>query len=69
MGSIVTKQPQNVETARRNKAKELFDAVHELEAHGEFEAALKYYRQSLTLHEDDVVKKAYFDLLATVGPL
>jgi tetratricopeptide (TPR) repeat protein len=64
----MTDQPTNPE-ADRVKAMELHAMARKLEKQRDYEAALKYYRQSLALYEDETVKVAYFNLLATIGPM
>ena len=53
----------------RAKAKELYAKARKLEKRGNYDAAREYYLRSLALYEDETVKKAYFKLLATTGPL
>ena len=61
-------QPTNSE-ADRAKAKELYAMARKMEEQRDYEAAREYYRQSLALYEDEIVKAAYFNLLATIGPM
>lgn len=61
-------QPKNAK-AKRVKAKELYALARKMEEQGDYDAAREYYLQSLALYEDETVKKAYFKLLATIGPL
>lgn len=64
----MTNQPTISETDR-NKAMELYVTARKLEKERDYEAAIKCYRQSLALYEDENVKVAYFNLLATIGPM
>jgi tetratricopeptide (TPR) repeat protein len=64
----MTDQPTNSE-ADRAKAKEFYDMARKMEKQRDYEAAREYYRQSLALYEDETVKAAYFNLLATIGPM
>lgn len=52
----------------RVKAAELYVAAQELEARGDYEAAIERYEDSLRLRDDPAVEAALFKLLATIGP-
>lgn len=64
----MTDQPTNSE-ADRAKAKQFYDMARKMEKQRDYEAAREYYRQSLAFYEDETVKAAYFNLLATIGPM
>lgn len=66
--SSESNQPANSE-ADRVKAMELYSVARTLEEQRDYETAIEYYRQSLALHEDETVRAAYFNLLATIGPM
>ncbi len=66
--SAESNQPVNTE-ADRVKAMELYSMALRLEEQRDYETAMEYYRQSLALHEDETVRAAYFNLLATIGPM
>ena len=68
MDSLMTNQPVNPE-ADLAKARKLYVKARKKEKQGDYEAAGQYYRQSLTLYEDETVKAAYLNLLATIGPM
>lgn len=53
----------------RGKARILYTLAREHEARGDYAAARELYEQSLKLHEDADVRKAYLKLLATLGPM
>lgn len=53
----------------KRKAAELYAAARKLEAQGDYDAAVSNYEQSLLLHENETVRKAYARLLATIGPM
>jgi hypothetical protein len=50
-------------------AAELYAEGRELEAQYDYYGALKKYKQSLQLYNDEVVEAAYYKMLATIGPL
>ncbi len=66
--SAESNQPVNTE-ADRVKAMKLYSMALRLEEQRDYETAMEYYRQSLALHEDETVRAAYFNLLATIGPM
>jgi len=53
----------------RIKAAELYEAGLKLEAQRDYRGAITCYDQSLRLYEDELVKDAYFRMLATIGPV
>lgn len=53
----------------RIKAAELYEEGLKLEEQRKYRGALKCYEQSLRLYEDELVKDAYFRMLATIGPM
>jgi hypothetical protein len=53
----------------RGKARILYTLARECEARGDYAGARGLYEQSLKLHEDADVRKAYLKLLATLGPM
>ena len=68
LNSAESNQPTNSE-ADRVRAMELYSMALELEKQRNYEDAMEYYRQSLALYEDETVRAAYFNLLATIGPM
>ncbi|MCD4848207.1 MAG: hypothetical protein K8R76_08455, partial [Candidatus Aegiribacteria sp.] len=63
-----SEEPNNSD-ADQVKAMEFYSMARKLEEQRDYETALEYYRQSLVLYEDETVRAAYFNLLATIGPL
>ena len=51
------------------EAMKLFEAARDHAARGDFEEAKKLYERSLRLCEDSVVRDAYLEFLATIGPM
>ena len=52
----------------RVKAAEHYAEARKLEAQRNYDGAIKSYEQSLQFYDDEIVKAAYFKLLATIGP-
>lgn len=53
----------------RQKAAELAARARELHERKEYVEARPLYQESLRLHEDDEVRRAYSKLMATIGPM
>jgi tetratricopeptide (TPR) repeat protein len=53
----------------RDRARILYTLAREHEARGDYASARELYEQSLKLHEDADARKAYLQLLATLGPM
>lgn len=51
------------------EARKLFEAARDHAARGDFVEAKKLYERSLRLCEDSVVRDAYLEFLATIGPM
>ncbi len=60
---------QNSFEEDRIKAAELYAVARKLEVERDYDGAIRNYEQSLQLYEEEEVKTAYFELLATIGPL
>lgn len=54
--------------AEHIKAAGLYEKGRKLVLQRDYDGAIRCYRESLALHEDETVKAEYFDLLATRGP-
>ena len=52
----------------RVQAAEIYAMARKLESQQDYNGAMKCYKHSLRLHEDEEVKAAYFNFLATIGP-
>jgi hypothetical protein len=50
------------------RAAALSAEAHKLEAEGKYYDAREAYEKSLALHEDEAVREAYLQLMATIGP-
>ncbi|MGR9053343.1 MAG: tetratricopeptide repeat protein [Gammaproteobacteria bacterium] len=59
----------SVDQGNRIEASKLFEAARDHAAQGNFDEAKKLYERSLRLCEDAVVRNAYLEFLATVGPM
>ena len=55
--------------SRRALAAEFYALALHHEKEHDYMKAYDYYQQSLKLHEDEEVKKAYLKLLSIIGPL
>jgi hypothetical protein len=53
----------------RDKAAELAARARELHERKEYYEARPLYQESLRLHEDEDVRRAYSRLMATIGPM
>ncbi len=51
------------------EAMTLFEAACDQAARGNFDEAKKLYERSLRLCEDSVIRDAYLEFLATIGPM
>ncbi len=51
------------------KAKKLFKSAQDHASKGDFEGALKLFERSLRLCEDSVVREAFLEFMATIGPM
>lgn len=58
-----------VDQRNRSEAMKLFEAARDHAAQGDFDEAKKLYERSLQLCEDAVVRDAYLQFLATIGPM
>lgn len=68
MDSLMTDQPP-VDQSTCIEARKLFEAALDHAARGNFDEAKKLYERSLQLCEDSVVRDAYLEFLATIGPM
>lgn len=59
---------EHVRTADKKEAQDLYQKALEAEENNEYQKAREYYEQSLELHEDSLVRKAYLKFMATIGP-
>ena len=66
---MTDRPPVDVDTRKRVEARKLFDAARDHVACGEFNEAKKLFENSLRLWEDSVVRTAYLEFLATIGPM
>lgn len=51
-----------------DRAADLYAEARKLEAQGKYYEARRAYEESLAMHEDEAVRDAYLQLLATIGP-
>jgi hypothetical protein len=58
-----------VDQSNRIEATKLFEAARDHAARGDFDEAKKLYERSLQLCEDSVVRTAYLEFMATIGPM
>ena len=58
-----------VDPCNRVEAQKMFEAARDHASRGNFEEAKRSFERSLELCEDSVVRTAYQEFLATIGPL
>jgi hypothetical protein len=57
-----------VEKDNLARAADLYAEARKLEAQGKYHDARRAYEESLAIHEDEAVREAYLQLMATIGP-